>query len=897
MSKSNKAVINKSNVKLAGLKSLFINESKLALTSFGKGEIASLEKVFESERLSYERSPEQFNAELKTNQIFIKGKNHLNGVVINPTIQVLSKRAQKKNRKNNLLNQPNQTLSPVNFPEDQLHAKDKLEMLFYGKTFKDNIHIQIIYNILDIQKIISPHINDVIFALGNLPRDNNLTLSINTSDFLGNITSNNYENLQKNKDKLPKFEAYYNHSIESFPYFSTAFNGVFHKSHLKNSDTKKPGHTYFGKEDIYTLLKCLSLIRNSMFHYKYLDNDSIYKQLDNKFPNILELINRIYDERIKEVNDNFFTLNTKSNFHILFSLYDIQDLSSQKAIDLARKFYNWNVIHGQKNLGVSVRFLRENLITLSEASFLSLKEFDTIRSKLYLFLDFIIATDYLSLPNQLNPLVEKLRMAKSEEDKDKIYLEESRLIWQTIKDRVHIKLVPLMNTKNIKTLPKRSLDEKHYRAIMIKNDASSFSKLMYVFSTFLDMKESNDLLSGLINKFSEIASMNNLLNESSSIFDNSRINDHSKLFEKSSVIAKELMIVKALIQKQKEVVFSDRSLLDAALTIGIPEELQNIDYVKGLFKQYEQNNFKNFLINNVVKSRRFIYLMRYVNPLIIKQMMTHLPSIRFILNRLPIEQIDRYIFSALGKNPSGFNSVNTKIDELANQLIKIKLEQFTSVVQGRPKKFANQLSKPNFQENNFKEKQKALLGLYLTVPYLFFKGLVNVNSRYTIALHAFERDNDIILNSPEIFKQEKPDYLMLTKHYLKLGKFKTRVKTYLIDNQAHFNANMFKHYRDQIAHLGIIKNAVRFFKSNHHVMKSYFEIYHTILGLGFNDHVHHLDHSQAFLATAIDSIRKYGTYSKDLLNVLHTPFAYNLPRYKNLSIHDLFDKNEITKEK
>ncbi|MBO4501142.1 MAG: hypothetical protein J5760_02775, partial [Clostridia bacterium] len=38
------------------------------------------------------------------------------------------------------------------------------------------------------------------------------------------------------------------------------------------------------------------------------------------------------------------------------------------------------------------------------------------------------------------------------------------------------------------------------------------------------------------------------------------------------------------------------------------------------------------------------------------------------------------------------------------------------------------------------------------------------------------------------------------------------------------------------------------------------------------------------------------TYNKDLVKALCVPFAYNLPRFKNLSIEILFDRNE-TREK
>ena len=42
---------------------------------------------------------------------------------------------------------------------------------------------------------------------------------------------------------------------------------------------------------------------------------------------------------------------------------------------------------------------------------------------------------------------------------------------------------------------------------------------------------------------------------------------------------------------------------------------------------------------------------------------------------------------------------------------------------------------------------------------------------------------------------------------------------------------------------------------------------------------------------------KHGTYCKDFVKALNVPFAYNLPRYKNLSINELFDQNDYLPDK
>ena len=45
-----------------------------------------------------------------------------------------------------------------------------------------------------------------------------------------------------------------------------------------------------------------------------------------------------------------------------------------------------------------------------------------------------------------------------------------------------------------------------------------------------------------------------------------------------------------------------------------------------------------------------------------------------------------------------------------------------------------------------------------------------------------------------------------------------------------------------------------------------------------------------------EKVEKYHTYCKDFVKALNVPFAYNLPRYKNLSIKELFDRNDYNKK-
>ena len=46
-----------------------------------------------------------------------------------------------------------------------------------------------------------------------------------------------------------------------------------------------------------------------------------------------------------------------------------------------------------------------------------------------------------------------------------------------------------------------------------------------------------------------------------------------------------------------------------------------------------------------------------------------------------------------------------------------------------------------------------------------------------------------------------------------------------------------------------------------------------------------------------EGLTKWHTYVKDMVKALNSPFGYNVPRFKALTIDDLFDRNEQEKKK
>jgi hypothetical protein len=890
MSKKNKEVVNKSHVKIAGLKSTFVNKDFVNLTTFDRGEKALLEKTIHQKNIPFEKIPPAFNVTIEPDSLLIKGINNETGRIPIVSETSISKRAKKKQRKIELAQQQGHSIIKKSQGEDQIRAKSDFEMLFYGRTFKDNIHIQIIYNILDIQKILSPHINHVIFALNNLIRLPSEEVSdYKLEDYVGNITQTNYEKLINNPKNFEYFQQYYNKAKAHFPYFGEAFKGIAVKS---NKENKEESVKYMSEEDMYTLLQGLSLIRNSLFHYKAEDKDSIFKNT-MYHPQLQSLIDSLYRSQITAVNKSFFDLNTKSNFYILFKLYDFASPHDNQALNLAKKFYEYVVRKDQLNIGLSIRRLREAMIMLPSSIAIKSKDYDTIRSKLYNFLDFIIYHDYFSKPEHIIDIVTSLRKVKNDEDKENVYKASAEKVWQAIENRVTNKLLPLMKPANIRKLPKYNLNQQYFNQILISDNAKSFTKLVYMFSTFLDGKESNELLSGLINKFLEIGSMLNLLKTYPDIGEqNGKLQESFVIFEEAETLATELMLVKAIVHKSFDPVFSNETLLDSCRLLGfknIPQGESEENYMFQMFDKHKNNNFKNFILNNVTKSRRFQYVVRYVNPTRAKKIIEHKPTILFVLKRLPPEQLDRYVKGTLDKDPSLITQ-QEKLNILSGALADISFEKFANVVQGRPKN-RKDLPNPTYSEKIYKERMKGLIGLYLTVLYIFYKGLINVNSRYTIAFYVYERDYNILTNSKPII--ENSGHFSLINNLIQQERYKTVVKTYLLSNMDNFSSSIFKIYRDYVTHLKVIMSVHQNLNKLQKVPNSYFEIYHTNMQLLLLEDItkRNISVSQ-FISEKLHTVIQHGVYSKDFLQVINVPFAYNFPRYKNLSIEVLFDKNE-----
>ena len=146
----------KSSVKAAGMKSILVSENKMYITSFGKGNSAVLE--YEVDNNDYNKtqlsSKDNSNIELcdvdEVNITFSSKHGFESGVEINTS------------------NPTHRSGESSSVRGDMLGLKSELEKRFFGKTFDDNIHIQLIYNILDIEKILAVYVTNIVYALNNM---------------------------------------------------------------------------------------------------------------------------------------------------------------------------------------------------------------------------------------------------------------------------------------------------------------------------------------------------------------------------------------------------------------------------------------------------------------------------------------------------------------------------------------------------------------------------------------------------------------------------------------------------------------------------------------------------------------------------------------------------------
>jgi hypothetical protein len=904
----------KSSLKAAGVKGTFMYDGQLLMTSFGKAEEARLEKVIQLKAVTFEETPPIFSVGLEAKKINVVGANHIKAVLPNPTLigqlsatGQLSKRQAKRKQRHVWLQQKgiDPSLVESNY---KLRQREALEKLYFGATFSQTFNIQIIYNILDISKILSVYINNLTFIFNNLmqhkPLQDDREDSDKDDDIISKAFGFSYDDLMNNpnynekKQLFLKFLGVVREVKKEGEYPETSgylFGQAFIQKILKTNG-KTDGVLYRSDKDIFVLIKTLSFLRNDLvhFHNDPLKPESVYR-IETYPRDVRELLARLYEAKVKEVNESFLTLNSR-NFSALFQLFGVQNDDTKKRA-LTKRFYQFSVKKDQLNLGFSLKKLREQLLMVTEASVLTQKNFDTIRGKLYTFLDFVILEKAIT-PEWTQKIVNELRACEEVEGeaKDKIYATYAQQVWPLIRSIVMDSLIRILTPLSFKNQPPIKMIPSWIDEVMAKSQAHPFTQLMFAYSLFLDGKDQNDMLTLLINKFSEISSLQNLKQRHQDRLGHlGTLQPAYAFFEKGlQVISDELRFVKAIVKMDIEPIVNRKSRSDALRILGftVPQGISETDYISQFFKDdFKKQGFSNFINNNVVKSRRFLYIIKYSQPQYASMIGHNFPIMTYILSRVPESQINRHYQLQVG--PGSGVAFEEKVKYLAKKLTSIRLEQFLNV---------NQKARFNSAEMVMKESYKQLIGLYLTCIYLFYKHMVQINARYVMAFHALERDTRIHHETYELQKSDdfkSPSKLWaLVDDQLKTYQMNATIQGKMNRVKTNVSAKVIRIFRNEIAHLNLMNHAHEHLGQLKHIPKTYFALFHTLLQYRLKGILETTTPNQTikpsqWLSDALNTVIKFSGYSKQILWALMSPIAYNKARYHSLVMEKLFDMNEV----
>ncbi len=872
--------------KAAGLKSAFAIGNDIYLTSFGKGNSATLEKkINETSVLNIAPSDASlFTVENVTDAVIPINSKRIAGL-----------EAQTDS--------PIHTMCPENkgVQPDNLMLKGELEKLYFGNTFNDNIHIQIIYNILDIEKILTAHSVNTVYTLNNI-------LDIqDREDYIGKLTaSKTYEQYCENPKAQEKFTKLCHQP--RLGYYGDAF--------FADSKTKRC------EKDIYDIITLISTLRQICVHYEVEKKAWLYspeKHLDHEFT---DMLSRLYSEAAATINDGFVKDNHVNILILKDKLKNINDVHSDEMNGLIRKYYSFMVMKEHKFLGFSLKKLREKMLADTEYDirFTDMQtkiKYDPIRSKLYKLIDFALFDYYTGDEGsaEADDITLGLRSAISDEDKENIYTSTASALY---KKKEHIikafadlltdnkKLVGLIKNETINSIDISTLiDQKQIENI------SLFSKYIYLLTRFLDGKEINDLTTTLINKFDNIGSLINVLEQ---LGYECNFTDDFIFFKDSGIIAEEMKLIHNIARMGRVIPSAKQQMyLDAIDVLGVDDAQMSdtdkqalVNSILGFDSEGKaikgaNKGFRNFIASNVIESSRFKYLVKYCKPAKIRAIASQEHVIRYVLSTIPDSQIERYYLSC---NPD--NRRYPGRDEAVTSLTSIITSMSFSV-------FRDVNNRTNATGNSADARRKmqyqTTISLYLTVCYLFVKNLVNINSRYTMAFRMLERDAYLygITSHAEgstIQEQDenrrnmlKTDYAALTRYvladsidnahnrYLKNKKWHKLTQ----DNLDNFDANAAARFRDTVAHLNPIRNADLFICGLEKI-SSYYEAYHYLVQKSVIQRIQNTGMTEA-TAKYVSDINQYNSYSKDFVKALCVPFAYNIVRFKNLTVYELFDRN------
>lgn len=161
--------------------------------------------------------------------------------------------------------------------------------------------------------------------------------------------------------------------------------GYFGLEEPKTKDTRA-SEAY--KKRVYHMLAIVGQIRQSVFHDKSNELDEyLYSFIDIIDSEYRETLDYLIDERFDSINKGFIQGN-KVNISLLIDM-----MKGYEADDIIRLYYDFIVLKSQKNLGFSIKKLREKMLDEYGFRFKD-KQYDSVRSKMYKLMDFLLFCNY-----------------------------------------------------------------------------------------------------------------------------------------------------------------------------------------------------------------------------------------------------------------------------------------------------------------------------------------------------------------------------------------------------------------------------------------------------------------------------------------------------------------------
>lgn len=756
----------------------------------------------------------------------------------------------------------------------------------------------------------------------------------------------------------------------------------------------------------YDVLRLLGLGRQLVVHEKYKsdehnkDNsieslfniDKIIRN-SNDTMDLLKRLDNIYLESARQI-DNSFKKSSATNCFILEELYKRIGKAKTQA-ELYKNYYRYAILKEDQCLGISFNRIKEAVLEkLKEEQRYKNFEYRNNNKRFYTLCNFVLWHYMVDLRdrnetraghqqtdrNEIEDLKSKLRACcdnngdGSENQKYAIYKEFVNFHWKEL--RTSINTLYNLCVKHYKE------PEENYRIdskIQIDNQLSSsannvktFVKYIYFLSEFLDGKEVNVFFNELVEKFSNIAeivtTVNDNINNSSKKIPNISFLPQYSLFQEAGTVADQLRnarnikhatlrarINDKVADKDSKMSPSKQTISDALyMLIDENDAIENYKQLiwdeeesgKWVKKAIGNNKVRNFIINNIIMSKWFMYISKYSDPRNCSKIMHNKEAVVFAMSSIPDAQIEKYYKRVTAKSVQYGNKTAEEMRSIViDALMNFSLKPVLTGV-------AN-----NDYSNENRERDIGIIQLYLTVAYIVTKSLVNVNKRFLLAFSCLERDVPLILNgksfkdanmlvlsekfiaedqeieqkyklakknriTPNMSKEEVRNVFnelnaeYKSKHYAESltrprdpDSKKDKSCACLVNNlnEAKKIENVLMDFKNKVDHLNVVKSAPEYM-SNIKNIDSFYGIFCFALQNILADKMIKWSVNEKNSKEDVEIINSYGqelkkkldsrhTFDRDAMWIINMPFAYNFPRYKNLSSEYLFYDKEYEKTK